>query len=79
MSGPALAVSVGFIVFCSVLAVIGRRVVAATIKSQLIKELIYEAIASAELCACCFELIIGESRFFNMTITIKRTLKIEIS
>lgn len=61
MSGAELAVSVGFMVVCSVLAVIGRRVVAASLKSQLIKELLYEAIAAAELCACCFELIIGKN------------------
>lgn len=61
MSGAALGVSVGFMVVCSVLAVIGRRVVAASLKSQLIKELAYEAIAAAELCACCFELIIGKN------------------
>lgn len=61
MSGAALAVSVGFIVICCILAVIGRRVVATTVKSQLIQELLYEAIASAELCATCFELIIGKS------------------
>lgn len=60
MSGTALAVSLGFMVVCSILAVIGRRVVASTVKSQLIQELFYEAIAAAELCTCCFELIIGK-------------------
>lgn len=61
MSEVALAVSLGFMAVCCLLAVVGRRVVNATIKSQLIQELFYEAIAAAELCACCFELIIGMS------------------
>lgn len=57
---PALTVSAGFIAFCCILAQLARMVVSRTIQSPLIKELMYEAIAAAELCACCFELIIGE-------------------
>lgn len=61
MSGAALAVSTAFIGTCCVLAVIGRYIVQRTVKSTLLRELMNEAIASAELCACCFELIIGNA------------------
>lgn len=60
MSGSALTVSTTFIGVCCVLAAVGRYVVGRTVKSTLLKELMNEAIASAELCACCFELIIGK-------------------
>lgn len=56
---PALIISSGFICFCCMLAAIARFIVPRTIKSTLIQELLYEAIAAAELCSCCFELIIG--------------------
>lgn len=56
----ALAISAGFIGFCCLLAAIARIFVSRTIQSCLVKELLYEAIAAAELCSCCFELIIGE-------------------
>lgn len=59
MMSPALMISAGFICFCCILAAVARFVVARTIKSALIQELLYEAIAAAELCSCCFELIIG--------------------
>lgn len=55
-----LAISCGFIGFCCLLAAIARIIVSRTVNSCLVKELLYEAIAAAELCACCFELIIGE-------------------
>lgn len=57
----ALAVSAGFIGFCCLLASIARIFVSRSVYSCFIKELLYEAIAAAELCACCFELIIGEN------------------
>lgn len=56
----ALAISAIFIGSCCLLAAIARIVVSRTVKSCLVKELLYEAIAAAELCSCCFELIIGE-------------------
>lgn len=55
-----LAISCGFMALCCLLAAIARKIVARTVNSCLVKELLYEAIAAAELCACCFELIIGE-------------------
>lgn len=58
----ALVISACFIGFCCFLAVIARIIVSRTTQSSLVKELLYEAIAAAELCACCFELIIGEWR-----------------
>lgn len=57
----ALGVSIGFMVVCCILAVIARRVVSVSVKSELLQELFYEAIAAAELCTCCFELIIGKT------------------
>ena len=60
MSSSALGVSTAFMAFVCALAETGRRVVGRTVKKGLIQELFYEAIASAELCACCFELIIGK-------------------
>lgn len=55
-----LAISVGFMSLCCLCAAIARILVSRTVNSPLIKELLYEAIAAAELCACCFELIIGK-------------------
>lgn len=55
-----LAISVGFMSLCCLFAAIARIIVSRTVNSPLIKELLYEAIAAAELCACCFELIIGK-------------------
>lgn len=60
MLNTALAVSIGFIGACCILAAISRRIVSRKIKPGLIQDLLYEGIASAELCACCFELIIGK-------------------
>lgn len=56
----SLAISCGFMGLCCLLAAIARAVVSRTVNSALIKELLLEAIAAAELCACCFELIIGK-------------------
>lgn len=56
----ALAISTGFIGLCCLLAAIARMIVSRKVQSCLVKELLFEAIAAAELCACCFELIIGE-------------------
>lgn len=60
MSSTALAVSTGFMVLCCGLACIGRQLAEKLLKPGLVQELFFEAIASAELCAVCFELIIGE-------------------
>lgn len=59
----ALVISASFIGFCCILAVIARIIVSRTTQSSLVKELLYEAIAAAELCACCFELIIVADNF----------------
>lgn len=60
MVSTALAVSIGFIGACCASAAIARRIASRAVKPGLAQQLIYEAIAAAELCACCFELIISE-------------------
>lgn len=56
MSLTALGISTAFIAVTAILCVMARKLVA---RSALpAKELFYEAIAAAELCAQCFELII---------------------
>lgn len=60
MSSTALAVSTGFMALCCGLACIGRQLAEKLLKPGLVQELFFEAIASAELCAVCFELIIGK-------------------
>lgn len=60
MSTTALAVSTGFMAICCGLACIGRQLASKLLKPGLVQELFYEAIASAEMCAICFELIIGK-------------------
>lgn len=63
----ALGVSTGLIVGWCALAQIARKVSQRMIKEEgLIQTLVNEAIAAAELCACCFELIISKVvDFFN--------------
>lgn len=56
----SLTISISFMGLCCLLAAFARILVSRTVNSALIKELLYEAIAAAELCACCFELIIGK-------------------
>jgi len=63
MSSAALAVSTGFMGLCCGLACVGRQLTERLIKPGLVQELFFEAIASAELCAVCFELIIVADNF----------------
>ncbi|XP_058463981.1 aquaporin-11 [Malaya genurostris] len=58
-----LAYSVGFIALTSAIASIARGLNNKLSKDGLVKELIFEAIAAAELCGCCFELIIVADNF----------------
>lgn len=61
MSMTSLGISTGFMVGCCVLAQIARRMARRFFKDDsIIPVLVNEAIAAAELCACCFELIIGK-------------------
>ena len=61
MSMKDLIVSTSFILQWCVAAQFARRVVNNKLKNKgLILVLMNEAIASAELCACCFELCIGK-------------------
>lgn len=53
-------ISASFIVLCCALAQVARKVIDRISSIHgLVKELILEAIAAAELCSTCFELIIG--------------------
>ncbi|KOB79337.1 Aquaporin-12, partial [Operophtera brumata] len=55
-----LVVSTLFILLTSLLAHCARRCVQKVVKETFIRLLLEEAIAAAELCGCCFELIIGK-------------------
>jgi hypothetical protein len=57
---PSLVVSALFILLTLVLAHGARHLVERLIKDPFIRLLLQEAIAAAELCGCCFELIIGK-------------------
>lgn len=61
MSTAALVVSTAFIASCAAAAAFGRRLTGRLIKPGLVQQLFNEAIAAAELCACCFELVISKS------------------
>jgi len=54
---PCIAVSTGYILLVLFLAEVGRRLVA-PLNPGLVKTALNEAIAAAELCGACFELII---------------------
>lgn len=62
MMSTALAISLGWMGACCTAAAIARRIISRRTQPGLIQNLLYEAIASAELCACCFELIIGKTK-----------------
>lgn len=60
MSLGSLVVSTGYMgLFCA-LGQLARRLNERLTRQGLVQELINEAIAAAELCSCCFELIIGK-------------------
>ncbi|XP_016957806.1 aquaporin-11 [Drosophila biarmipes] len=64
MSTAALGVSALFMVGCCAIAQIARVVTRRVVSREgLVPILINEAIAAAELCACCFELIIVADNF----------------
>ncbi|CAH2092648.1 unnamed protein product [Euphydryas editha] len=58
-----LVVSTLFILLTSLLAHCARRFVQKSIKEPFVRLLLEEAIAAAELCGCCFELIIVADNF----------------
>ena len=61
MSLVDLIISCSFIVLCCILAQTARKILDRVSSIHgLAKELFLEAIAAAELCSTCFELIIGE-------------------
>lgn len=64
MSMTSLGISAGFMVGCCIAAQIARRVSRRVLsEGGIVPVLMNEAIAAAELCACCFELIIGKLHF----------------
>uniref|UniRef100_A0A1L8DF20 Aquaporin n=1 Tax=Nyssomyia neivai TaxID=330878 RepID=A0A1L8DF20_9DIPT len=63
MSLPALLVSTGYMGISCALAQTARKVTSRMVHEGLVQELFFEAIAAAELCACCFELIIVADNF----------------
>ncbi|XP_032598041.1 aquaporin-11 isoform X2 [Drosophila grimshawi] len=64
MSLTSLGISAGFMVGCCIAAQIARRVSRRLLNSDgIVPVLMNEAIAAAELCACCFELIIVADNF----------------
>lgn len=65
MSTAALVVSTAFIGCVAAAACAARRTIGRLVKPGLVQELFYEAVAAAELCACCFELIISEYYTFT--------------
>lgn len=58
-----LVVSTLFILLTSLLAHCARRLVQKLVKESFVRVLLEEAIAAAELCGCCFELIIVADNF----------------
>lgn len=59
MAFLALGISTAFICLVCILACIARKFAKKLAREGLVQELFLEAIAAAELCASCFELIIG--------------------
>lgn len=59
MSTSALVVSTGFVGAWAMAACLARRYIRRLVKPGLVQDLFFEAVAAAELCACCFELIIS--------------------
>lgn len=63
MSLASLGISALFMVGCCAAAQIARFLSQRLVTREgIVPILINEAIAAAELCACCFELIIGKCR-----------------
>ena len=57
---PCIAVSLGYILLSCLLAEALRKVIRDALPEGLVRTAFNEAVAAAELCACGFELIIGE-------------------
>lgn len=60
-----LVISTFYIVLTLGVAAYLRRVVKSTTKDNIIRQMLLEFVATAELCATCFELIIGNNLVSN--------------
>ena len=58
---PCIAISTGYILLVMFLCEMARKLVA-PLNDGLVKTALNEAIAAADLCGVCFELIISKSR-----------------
>uniref|UniRef100_U5EGT0 Aquaporin n=1 Tax=Corethrella appendiculata TaxID=1370023 RepID=U5EGT0_9DIPT len=63
MAIPDLAISTFFIILSCCIASTARKLNRKFFQQGLVQDLIFEAIAAAELCGCCFELIIVADNF----------------
>lgn len=65
-----LAVSAACILMTCTLAYFARIIIKKTVTNDFVKILFEEAIAAAELCGCCFELIIGNYYFLSLFVCV---------
>ena len=59
---PCIAISTGYIILIMFLCEMARKIVA-PLNDGLVKTALNEAIAAADLCGVCFELIISKKNF----------------
>lgn len=59
-----LVISTFYIILTLSIAAYLRRVVKSMTKDNILRQMLLEFVATAELCASCFELIIGERKRF---------------
>jgi hypothetical protein len=72
---PSLVVSALFVLLTLVLAH-GARRLADRFKDPFVRQLFHEAIAAAELCSCCFELVIGTPTYLPTLVKLRLYLLI---
>ena len=67
---PCIAISTGYILLVMFLCEMARKLVA-PLNDGLVKTALNEAIAAADLCGVCFELIISKSRYVKNRTSIR--------
>ena len=70
---PCIAISTGYILLVMFLCEMARKLVA-PLNDGLVKTALNEAIAAADLCGVCFELIISKSRLCTYKENLTSTL-----